>query len=512
MMHRLKITLGSHGFSVNILEASARQAVLDFAANLADVETVYDAKTKTKHRRVKDVYATSDAGYTSFGFLLADLEPFKQHLKERGISEQKLQIIPYTPYEAPKIDIRRKEGVGPRDEEQESVMDFLTKPDWSQRVLNLRTGGGKTACGLMASAHWGERVAFVMAATHIKTWFKSDWVLDVSFKKEAVQINGQSELLAAIDLATHKQFNYKLVFISTNTLQDYIKNYLQTGELLGGIHPSKLFEHLGIGMKVVDESHERFKALVHTTIHLNVNKIIYLSATLNTDNRKQQEQYAKIFPKEDTFLNGRKNDHIIAVSSHFSARDISKLRFMGPRGYSHNTFEGSILKRAQTKQAYYELIYGELEEFYFKDYQAGMKALIFVGQIKMAEDLTKWLEAKFKADGRDLTTGAFYAGVNEDKILYGKDVVVSTPGSAGTGRDIENLSVAISTVAISSIQRNLQMLGRPRPLKNYNFIPPYYVWFVCDQIPKHREYDAKKQHDYRPNVKEVRIRHTNRVV
>jgi hypothetical protein len=85
-----------------------------------------------------------------------------------------------------------------------------------------------------------------------------------------------------------------------------------------------------------------------------------------------------------------------------------------------------------------------------------------------------------------------YVSSHDVSVLYDNDIVVSTAGSSGTGKDIPYLRTAISTVALGSIQRNLQMLGRLRPIKDDLKTDPTYLWMTCLNIPQHMKYDKEK--------------------
>ena len=83
--------------------------------------------------------------------------------------------------------------------------------------------------------------------------------------------------------------------------------------------------------------------------------------------------------------------------------------------------------------------------------------------------------------------------VSEDpwENLLEPDIIVSTLGSAGTAVDIPNLSTCILTNAIQSIQANRQSFGRLRNLKDNHSLE--FVYFVCEDIPKHLDYHVAKK-------------------
>jgi hypothetical protein len=61
--------------------------------------------------------------------------------------------------------------------------------------------------------------------------------------------------------------------------------------------------------------------------------------------------------------------------------------------------------------------------------------------------------------------------------------------SGGTAHDIPDLTTVILTIAIDSVQANVQAFGRLRELPD-SAVQFYY--FVCDDIPKHTQYHERK--------------------
>jgi hypothetical protein len=77
----------------------------------------------------------------------------------------------------------------------------------------------------------------------------------------------------------------------------------------------------------------------------------------------------------------------------------------------------------------------------------------------------------------------------------GADVIIATLQKAGTAIDIPNLTTVIMTVAIDSIQSNLQALGRLRDLKKLygSDRVPTFVYLACMNITKHMAYHKSKK-------------------
>ena len=56
--------------------------------------------------------------------------------------------------------------------------------------------------------------------------------------------------------------------------------------------------------------------------------------------------------------------------------------------------------------------------------------------------------------------------------------------------DIPNLKTTILTIAVDSIQANIQTLGRLRKLDK---IKTQFFYLTCNDIPKHVDYSARKK-------------------
>ena len=69
------------------------------------------------------------------------------------------------------------------------------------------------------------------------------------------------------------------------------------------------------------------------------------------------------------------------------------------------------------------------------------------------------------------------------------DIIVTTPGSLGTGIDVPNLRVGIQTVNISATAMNLQNLGRLRKLPDRDV---KFCYLYAENIPKQKEYHRRR--------------------
>lgn len=366
-----------------------------------------------------------------------------------------------------------------------------------------------TAMGLMAIAHFGVRAGLVMTSNYIEIWLKSiGWVLGLK-KGDFCVIRGSASLKTIVELSQAGENKYKLIFFSISTLRNFLKDHISTGYTINGVTPRQLFETLGIGVRIIDEAHENPHALALQNIHTHVAKTIYLSATLVSDDAFINKQYDKMFPMADRYKLGRNNKHAEVYPTYYTLANPDKAKYTGNKGYSHVTYEQWMMKTPDVFGGYYELIKMLLDETFIKIRKPGQKALVFCSTTEFCEKIAKRLAKEYNPQG---LTVSDYVGYHDTNVLYENDIVVSTPTSAGTGKDIPGLLVCISSTAIGSQQKNLQMLGRLRELKDFPEDSPKYIYLVCRSIQKHMEYHLRKLDYFKERSKFIKDYETHFVV
>jgi hypothetical protein len=142
------------------------------------------------------------------------------------------------------------------------------------------------------------------------------------------------------------------------------------------------------------------------------------------------------------------------------------------------------------------------EDYYLDVREPGTKCLFFFSKVNMCDVMLSMFQKDYP--GEDFVTfhGEDTKGKNADKLKYLKhENVITTPGSCGTGKDIDGLVTVICFHTVSSIQRNKQMIGRLRDkvLKMFDGrVRPRFVFAVCISQPKHKEYYQKRKVAFEP--------------
>jgi len=490
----IRIDVYSHGFDVTLQSAEERACLLGYAARLAVFDDVWDPALRRKVRKVKEVYSTANKARTTFGFPIAELPTVTNYLRANGQTVE--QPIIHTPTLGAPIQLPIKDGMAPKAEQIE-IVDFLAVPDKTIRVLPLKTGGGKTASSIFAIGKLSVRTVLTMSNQHIVTWLREfDKFTDIDTSR-IYMANSMVALEKLVVLAKDGEMEYDIVTISISILRNYITAYYAEGKTLDGVSPRELYGILGIGCVVTDESHENCHAVTVQAITMHVPRCIYLSATLIDDAPHVMEQYRKLFPMSERYAGGGHNDHAIVNSVFYSHALTTGMKYKGTRGYSHILYEDWLMEDPTRLRNYVKMLLVFLEDGYLKDYQENQVALFYFARVAMCDivcDMMRGLitERLLEEHGHVLRINA-YTGVTDESVLYSTDIILTTVGSCGTGKDIPNLVAAFAGIAIKSSKKNLQMLGRLRKPANYPGLLPKYYYFNCLAIPEHMKYAREKR-------------------
>lgn len=356
-----------------------------------------------------------------------------------------------------------------------------------------------TFCGLKAAELIAKRLMIVVPAKYLDKWIgdvEEAYNLD---RGKILVVQGQKALIALLDLYSREPIAFDVVIVTSTTFQDYFKNYERTGfyhmpEFY--IRPEKLFEYLGVGFRIIDETHQFFHLNFKMDLYTHIPKALYLSATLVPDDKFTERMYQISYPKHLRMDGGNYVKYCHVSALHYRLVDYSKVRYTGGSGqYSHIVFEQWLMKNPKAMANYLEMIWKQVKYHFVEKRVDGQKCLIFAGLVDMCEIIRNYIE-----DKTDDFVVSKYNAEDDYEVLLGSDITVSTLGSAGTAVDIKNLLFCMMTVGLSGSQPNLQALGRLRELRNHPGQSPHFMYFVCQDINKHVEYHAKKKQLFKGRV------------
>lgn len=326
----------------------------------------------------------------------------------------------------------------PRDEQQYESLKFTCGLEeyennryLSQLSLNLNTGKGKTYVSIATIAfHCIKSIIIASSHTLLSQWKDNIMSYTNLTDNKIMQITGSGQ----INRMLSGQFNEADIYLVTHsTLRSYAESY-------GWDKIYNLFEKLGIGIKIFDECHTNFEAMLLIDFYTNVWKTYYVSATPMRSDWKENRIFQlslKNVPGIDLFdANNDPHTSYVAIkwNSKPTAKDIS---------YCKN-------KYGLDRMRYID--YVTMNEEFYKMMVIIMdlvlktkgKVLMYIGTNAGLLRVYNWIGQNYVQQlGGDI--GIFTSLLpNEEKLVQKqKRLILSTTKSAGLGEHIEGLKMTI---------------------------------------------------------------------
>ena len=414
-----------------------------------------------------------------------DLDAFCRLLEENSIN---YKIVHLPLQEGKSVDIRLKDGVYDRSEQQTAAIKFLTTHNGSLRGLSSTTGFGKTYCAVKTVSIIGRRAMFCVMGL-VDQWKNAIFQFTELTEEDVYIIKGAQSmktLLTEID----KTLFPKIIIASIGT----IRNYALNDETYEEFPPfTDIFDILRVGVKGIDEAHLSFHATLMIDLQTNAEINIALTATF----LRTEQQVAAIFdahyPRLIRFGENEFTRYIEIYSYSFSAGGIIPQKaYMTAMGYNHSKLEEWLLRKDKKildyifRTVYSPAIFGH----YINRKRVGQRLLIICSSVVMCEWFYQKLSTVLPKE-ENLSIVIYIEGV-EDDVLSTYDIIISTPKKGGTGRDIKDLRTVLMTVATGAETTNLQSLGRLRELRSTGDTPIYiYTW--CRDIRQHNTYHQSRK-------------------
>lgn len=499
-MQYFKIDKYSHNFKITVLTSEFLSLVNTFANDYMQKGLVKVPRVGFLLKPIK-IFGSATKDRIEFRFHINQLSSFRELVGIKNYNQHNYTITDHKLYKAHDIQCELKPEWQPR-ENQITAIDYLTNAEVLEAVaknepvkkfLGLATGAGKGFLACRAISEYKKRTVVVVKPKYVQKWVEDIEKHFAKIKKhDIIVVQGSDALKKTIALATGGELVAKFIIISSNTLQNYIKLYEEFRKdfiALGyDCTPDVLFETLGAGVRLIDEVHESFHLYFKIDCFTNIPISISMSATLlNLDNFLEKMYYIA-YPLQMRFKETgiKKYNRVRTLFYNLNNPERVKTSYPGNNNYNHNAFEEWILKNKQVKDNYFSLILHSIETSYMKNYQKGDRLAVFCSSIAMCTAVTQFLVNKYPS----LLIRRFVEDDPDENLLY-SDISVTSIQSGGTGHDIKQLTTCIMTINVNSIQSNIQTIGRLREITNRE---TNFIYFICQDIPKHLEYhDIKKK-------------------
>lgn len=301
----MHLEVSSHNVKVTRFGVRGREALLDYCRGLAQ----YGLQRLPGGRFTKSmlrVYVAVTSDRTVFHFHRNQLEELINHLRNWGISENKLSIThrvlePGLDVEFDLIDKRE-----PRDY-QVPIIEYMVGDGYT-KIATLDPGRGKTFIALSAMYRLKKRTMFVIKAMYVDKWIADAKVAFKLGKGDLMVVRGGDQMKALTQLGVHNQLDAKIIICSNMTFFNYLKDYEKYKEGILDLGyaclPEDLYEKLGVGIRVIDEVHQDFHLNFRQDLYTHVPKTISLSGTLDSDDPFMNRMYEVMFPRDIRIDNG----------------------------------------------------------------------------------------------------------------------------------------------------------------------------------------------------------------
>lgn len=493
-MAELTVTRYSHHFSVTRMTPRGRTAVSQFARRYIEY-TLKKRRGRPGFDEVPDcTFATATADRFEYRFHINQMQDFQDHVRAFDLGMDGLVEYIDVPLKEPrKVELRVQPQWKPREKyKQPEAIEFLTDTRLRRKLLGMPTGYGKSYSTMQAIANlsllsfWCLRGGFVE-----KT--RLDLLKTYDIQNEDIWvINGTKDLKLMLLMAMSGPLDCKVILMGNKLMQIWMSLYqkLREGTLDVGYSclPHEFYEHIGVGVRVIDEVHLDFHMNFLQDLHSHVWMSFSLSATMLTDNPFRNRMYQLAYPLNERFEVDYV-PYISATSITYEFEKPERIKVMGKQGtYSHHVFEESLMKDKKVLAGYVNMIKLVVQKELLQDRVPGERMAIYAAGVEFCSYLVDELSKMFP----ELNIVRYCGSANDpyDDLLT-CDLAVTTLGSAGTNVDIPNLKCVLLTTAVDSSQSNVQGFGRLRDALAEGRVPRF-VWFTCPQIGRQVIYHQNK--------------------
>ena len=370
-------------------------------------------------------------------------------------------------------------------------------------VTNDFTVTHNTYMALRTMLKLGQRSLITVQPRYVTTWIKA--LGDILKLKPEDVLVWEQDLAKLPDVLARGDINPKVIILTITRIDVYLRNEKKDAGVPSLDH---VFDRLGCGLRIIDEGHESIHQVCMSLFYGNFPKLLVLSATLTADDPFINKIYKIMFPFHIRLKEPEPENYIDVVAYLYDINPRKyNLKTMQFGSYNDLTWEQSILSNKAVLQFYFQVAKKSFEDYYLNVREPGTKCLFFFSRVNMCEIMLEMFQKEYPHLDFATFTGEDTKNKETKNKYLEHEIVITTPGSCGTGKDIPGLVTVISFHMVSSSQRNKQMIGRLRELlkKFGGLITPTFVFPVCKSQPKHRDYTKKREIAFEAKKKSFKL-------
>jgi len=426
----------------------------------------------------------------------------KQRIYEDKINKHDLEFVDMTGNnfykERNAFMFDMKEEYKPKDSHQEGAINFLVSENNinnNQKFLTLNTGFGKTFCAIYAASILKLPV-LVISRNLSDQWIREFLKYTKLEESDVMNIVGSKHIEIICSSKNYaKKYTETLYVTTIDTLRSFKNN--KNGDL------NILCRNLGIGIKIFDEAHLHYVASTNMDVNMNTKYTWYLTATPGRSQFMEDKLFKRIFVNipfygEHTHkLNNHYN--LVYVSYNSAPKKEDVMKCMTIRGFNSKFYAEYIFRSNNKVLLLYGIVRRFIKDLLERDPDA--KSIIILDRLVDIETFYKL----FTTDtGIDASVGKYCTLV--DKSIRHKElesnIILSTIGSIGAGRDIKKLKSIHCLSPFSSPIITKQILGR---LRNIEGEDVYYYDYIDEGFPPMKEQRKGRMKELKPRSKTERF-------
>lgn len=362
----------------------------------------------------------------------------------------------YNKYEY--IDIKLK--VGPRDEKQKEALRFLVgaaeykdNEYKSQLCLNLNTGAGKTYTSIAAKVYFQMKSILITYSINWLDQWKACMIQYTSVEpSEVLIIEGSPVINRLLKMKPEQLAKYKMYLVTHATIKSYANKH-------GWKAIGKLFEHLKVGIKLVDEAHLNFENMTMIDFHTNVYKTYYITATPARSSEEENIIYGRYFkniPSIDLF-DEEEDPHTKYIAIKFKSKptpfEITACK--NQYGLDRNKYCNYLTG----KEEFYKLLTVVMDLCL----KVNGKCLIYIGTNYAIGIIYRWLSIHYPELYNNIGIFTTLTAPEFKEEQKEKKIILSTTKSCGAAMDIKGLKMTVNLAEpFKSEVLAVQTLGRTR--------------------------------------------------
>lgn len=460
------------------------------------------SKKYVYNRIIKRMVVEDDKSYFSFDhstktyrFTIGVLKDVLGTFGNRGIKREEVLVHRTINKNVRPLNLEFKEDDFTLRDYQQTYSDILVNDGRAKSILlvDLATGYGKSLIAAHALTRIDEVTMILVLPKYVEKW-RDDLYKYTNIKPfQICYIKGADSIKELMN--TKREHIYYKVFIASITTMNYmISEFEKNAEYTYPMSPDLFMDHLGVGVLLNDETHQHFHALLKVSLYMNVNQIIGLSATLDSNRNEMKRLYSYMFPSNHRISNIAKIERYTYVKAiEYNISTLKGIRYTTNQGYSHIAYEQSIMCSRRFLESYFKMIAFYVERDYIKRKQDGERLLIFMSTVAMCTAFTNYLKDLYPSlDIRRYVEDDPYENV------INAEISISTVISASTAIDIPKLITVINTISMASLQANLQSMGRLRKIEGRDV---WYIYMYCPHIPNQKNMHKIRRDTIREKAK-----------